>query len=90
MTNDNQTTDDRKIVQISPCDGWVFRHPNEHRADSIYPVAAWALLSSGVVIGLIPVSTAKDNHDRARLVFPPPLGGTYERLSDPDKEGTNG
>lgn len=76
---DNQTTEEREIIQISPCSGWVFRHHNECRPDSVYPVAAWALLSSGVVVGLIPVSDAKDNHGRAKLVFPPPIGGTYER-----------
>lgn len=89
MSSDNRTTDDREIIQISPCDGWVFRHANEHRADSIYPVAAWALLSSGVVVGLIPVSNARDNHGRAKLVFPPPLEGTYQRLSEPVKAGTS-
>jgi hypothetical protein len=70
------------IIQITPCDGWVFRHINEGRSDSVHPVAAWALLSTGVVVGLIPVSDAKDEGGRAQLVFPPPIGGTYERITN--------
>ncbi|WP_070404167.1 hypothetical protein [Kozakia baliensis] len=85
MAND-ETPVSREIIQISPCDGWVFRHKNAHRADSIYPVAAWALLSTGAVVGLISVADAKDHHGRAKLVFPPPLGGTYERVSHPASE----
>lgn len=40
------------------------------------------LIPAQIVVGLIPVSDAKDDRGRARLVFPPPLGGTYERVSD--------
>lgn len=87
--HNSEKPDDPEIVQISPCDGWVFRHQNDHQKDSIYPVAAWALLRSGRVVGLIPASTSKDERDRAALVLPPPLGGTYERLSKSAEEVAN-
>ncbi|WP_183116477.1 hypothetical protein [Gluconacetobacter diazotrophicus] len=75
---DKQTTSDHEIVQIIPCSDWNFRHQNDGQADSVYPVAAWALLQNGGVIGLIPARGAVTERNIARLVPPPPLGGSYE------------
>jgi hypothetical protein len=66
-----------KIAQIAPCNGWIFRHRGVDNRDVNHPVAAWALLDNGDVIGLIPASDATTANNEARLVAPPPVGGTY-------------
>lgn len=65
------------IKHISPCSGWNYVHKDgESGKLSIHPVAAWALLESGDVIGLI--SMDEKHTDRpARLIQPPSGGGYY-------------
>ncbi|GAA4478929.1 hypothetical protein [Gluconacetobacter asukensis] len=72
--SDKQTTNECDIVQITPCSGWSFRHQNEGQADSVYPVAAWALPQDSGVIGLIPARGAVTELNIARLMLPPPVG----------------
>jgi hypothetical protein len=70
--------------QIIPCSGWNYTHPNPQQggAEVIHPVAAWALLESGEVIGLLAIQDSergpKTTDGIARLVAPPPVGGSYK------------
>lgn len=63
--------------QISPCSDWFYVGPAD---DIIFEVAAWALHDNGEVVGLISAGATNDNNI-ARLVTPPPVGGTYVHLS---------
>jgi len=74
--------------QIIPCSGWNYTHPNpqEGGKEVVLPVAAWALLASGEVIGLIAVDGGpKTDGGIARLVQPPPVGGCYKPVK-PDQQ----
>lgn len=62
--------------QISPCVDWFYVGPD----DLIFEVAAWALHDSGEVVGLIAAGATNDKNI-ARLVTPPPVGGTYVHSS---------
>jgi len=64
-----------KILQISPCSGWV--HVSGADGDlNIHRVASWAVLDNGEVVGLVPVSAAGRAQPNAKLV-PAPDGGRY-------------
>lgn len=64
-----------KILQISPSAGWV--HVSGADGDiNIHRVASWALLDSGEVVGLVPVSAADSDQPIAKLVAAPD-GGRY-------------
>lgn len=71
-----------KILQISPCTGWV--HVSGVDGDlNIHRVGSWALLDNGDVVGLVPVSATGRGQPHAKLV-PAPNGGRYclvEQLS---------
>ena len=64
-----------KILQVSPCKGWV--HVSESDGELIiHRVASWALLDNGDVVGLVPVSATGRGQPYAKLV-PAPEGGKY-------------
>jgi hypothetical protein len=69
-----------KISQITPCSGWNYIHKDSDTGKLyIHPVAAWALLENGEVVGLVSGNT-KDSSTPgkvASLVQPPPVGGYY-------------
>jgi hypothetical protein len=69
-----------KILQISPCSGWNYIHKDGNSGKLyIHPVAAWALLENGEVVGLVP-GDMKDSSTpgkTAQLVQPPAVGGYY-------------
>lgn len=69
-----------KIMQISPCSGWNYIHKDGNSGKLyIHPVAAWALLENGEVVGLVP-GDMKDSSTpgkTAQLVQPPAVGGYY-------------
>jgi hypothetical protein len=68
------------IMQITPCSGWNYIHKDGDSGKLyIHPVAAWALLENGDVVGLVP-GDMKDSTTpgkTARLVQPPAVGGYY-------------
>ncbi|MCS3471944.1 hypothetical protein ACCD10_14430 [Pseudomonas sp. Pseusp122] len=65
------------IKQISPCTGWNYVHKDcDSGKLSIHPVAAWALLESGEVIGMISIDEKQVGRP-ARLSQPPAGGGYY-------------
>lgn len=80
-----------EIKQIVPCAGWVFVGDSEDKGDIVMPVAAWAWLKAGGVVGLIP--------DRSQEACEPPVSlgvpafpGTYclvEQLTDWQREQYN-
>jgi len=64
---------------VVPCSGWYFVAKNSgDDSDIVFPVAAWSMNESGEVIGLISVTNAVTKDNIARLVAPPPIGGTYK------------
>lgn len=65
-----------KIQSLTPCHDWFYVADGGAGKDIIFRVAAWALLSDGQVIGMIAVSAATTDQNIARLVAPPPIGGT--------------
>jgi hypothetical protein len=69
-----------KIMQITPCSGWNFIHKDGHSGKLyIHPVAAWALLESGEVVGMISGDTKEPMTPgkTATLIQPPAVGGYY-------------
>jgi hypothetical protein len=64
-----------KIVQITPCSGWFYVADSNHPSCSgvFEPVAAWALLDDGSVVGLL-----NDGHDSNQV------GGAF--LKPPESE----
>lgn len=69
-----------KIMQITPCSGWNYIHQDDHSGKLyIHPVAAWALLETGDVIGLVPgaIKDSSTPGKTAQLVQPPAVGGYY-------------
>jgi hypothetical protein len=64
------------IKSISPCSGWYYvaEHEGSH---IVFNVAAWALLETGEVIGMVAPSGAATAENVARLSFPPPIKGSY-------------
>jgi len=69
-----------KIMQITPCSGWNYIHKDGHSGKLyIHPVAAWALLESGEVVGLVPgdMKDASIPGKTAQLIHPPAVGGYY-------------
>ena len=66
----------RSFKNIIPCSGWFFEETDTGIA---FPVAVWAQLENGEVIGLISVNMkeAVTSDNVARLVTPPPVGGHY-------------
>ena len=59
------------IKSIAPCDGWFYTARGSLGEDIVFKVAAWAVLESGDVVGMIPVSDGVTGDNIARLV--PPL-----------------
>lgn len=64
-----------KIMQITPCSGWVHSTVVNDNV-IVHQVAAWALLDNGDVVGLVPVSGGFTAQPHAKLV-PAPEGGNY-------------
>lgn len=72
-----------KLVNVCPCDGWYYVGPHVDGKPIVFKIAAWGLTEDGVAHGLIAVQITEQVP--ARLVLPPPVGGTYkadEALSD--------
>lgn len=65
-----------KIVQLTPCSGWSYIAYDEGRVIT-HSVAAWALMDSGEVVGLIPVTGIGHVSNRPCLVPVPKQGGRY-------------
>ncbi len=68
------------IKQLVPTSGWYWLGPEvENAPRSRFPVAVWAQLETGEVVGLISVDMKQAVTDAniARLVSPPPIGGSY-------------
>lgn len=76
------------IQSIAPCSGWYYTAKGSQQEDIVFKVAAWAVLDSGDVVGMIPASDAATKDNVARLVTPPPIKGMYvpeERLTEQQK-----
>jgi hypothetical protein len=72
------------IKSLTPCDGWFYVSKGVQNEDIVFHVAAWALLDTDEVVGMIAASNARTKDKMARLVMPPPIEGTYlvlEQLS---------
>ncbi len=78
MEQDHEYTGFRQVI---PCEGWSYAYLRDDNKTVVWPVAAWALLQSGEVIGLI-AGIARTNNDVAKLGSPPPVGGTYFLTAD--------
>ena len=67
-----------KILSLTPCTDWFYIGEDASTGKLvIFRVAAWALRSDGDVVGMIAAATARTVENEARLVTPPPIGGSY-------------
>lgn len=64
-----------KIVQISPCSGW-FHVSGDDQKWNVHVIAAWAVLESGDIVGLVPVTPVAGQMQSPKLV-PTASGGQY-------------
>lgn len=62
-----------KIVQITPCTGWFYAADINHPSSSgvFEPVAAWALLDDGSVVGLL--NDGRDSSQVGGAFLAPPI-----------------
>ncbi len=69
MTTQNSAA---PYVQIIPCSGWSYKHNAPGGGHTLHPIAVWAMLEDGEVIGLIAVTEG----GMPKLVRPPPATGS--------------
>lgn len=71
------------IKSIAPYSGWYYA-AKDGNTSVVFKVAAWALLDTDEVIGMISASGAATSDNVARLVIPPSIKGHYvpEELLD--------
>lgn len=84
---ENQATN-QKIVQLIPCTGWYYVVTNNRVNPYAHPVAAWALLENGEVVGMIPKGAEKPGYPSLVAAIDKGAGGIYvqeENLSDTDR-----
>ncbi|CAM2164605.1 conserved hypothetical protein [Burkholderia latens] len=69
-----------RIQSLSPCADWFYVATGSRDEDIVFRVAAWAVLESGEVVGMIAASGAATDDNVARLVTPPPIKGGYKHI----------
>lgn len=67
----------KTVTQVNPCSGWYYLAAQPSGEPLVYHVAAWGLLSSGEVVGLVPVHGGNRGPNYPTLVPVPEIGGSY-------------
>jgi hypothetical protein len=66
-----------KIIQITPCVDWFYVGTSETDGDNVKRVAAWALYSDGIVVGLVAEPVEVSAQGTPQLNLPPEYPGEY-------------
>lgn len=78
-----------KIVQLIPCTGWYYLVTQGVVNSYARPVAAWALLDNGEVVGMIPTGAGTPGYPSLVPATDINAGGIYvqeDNLSDNDRQ----